>query len=564
MEMRRLHIDETLRRKLDKLIKKRAKKHKVQGVSVVVTDKHSNLYENYHGVVDEEGTHNSDDKKMMIGSTTKLLTALGILVLKDRGELKLDDDIKKHLKSFAIKSRFRDYTITIRDLMMHVSGIPSDDFDLITRKDKPLSSILESLANETMCARPRTMYAYSNLGYGLLGLIIETVSRKPYVDFMEEEIFEKLDVTFEFLHNSKMLEERKKAISQSFTASGKIVEDPLGTTISGGSSTYGKLSDLAKLLRFFLNNNEIGLIKKATFAEMMKRPEGEWTCAEDIVVGLGLMHDMRHFYGKDIGPVKGHGGNTIYHHSTFEFMSEEGFGVAVMTNSARGGVMSRNLTKDIMVHCLEQMGKRVPKKENPPAAIRSHHFDKHYVAISNKLMTSEGKMKKHSRLSFLKFIAKENDDGYIKPFPIGLARLPFIRKALHSIRFLPANINGERILYVEQRLKHFRRIISFFSEYEERTIPKSWLKACDKYQVIGNNKDLKNLFKKVRLKHKKGDLVLEMNALGSKNRYYLLPLNEKEAIIQGFGRGAKSTVALDKKSGRVQLNVYGITLEPKA
>ena len=562
--MKTLRMDETLRGKLDKMIKKQAKKYKVKGVSVVVTDKHSNLYENYHGVVDEEGTHNSDDKKMMIGSTTKLLTALGILVLKDRGELKLDDDIKDYLKSFEIKSRFSDYTITIRDLMMHVSGIPSDDFDLITRKDKPLSSILESLAEETMCARPRTMYAYSNLGYGLLGLIIETVSGKSYVQFMEEEIFKKLDVTFEFLYSSKMLEERKKAISRSFTASGKTVEDPLGTTISGGSSTYGKLSDLAKLLRFFLNNNEIELIKKETFAEMMKRPEGAWTCGEDIVVGLGLMHDMRHFYGKDIGPVKGHGGNTIYHHSTFEFMPEEGFGVAVMTNSARGGVMSRNLTKDIMINCLEQMGKRVHKKEDPPAAIRSHHFDKDYVAISNKLVTSEGTLKKHSRLSFLKFIAKLNCDGYIKPFPIGLARLPLIRKTLNSVRFLPSIINEEPVLYVEQRLKHFRRIVPFFSEYKARVIPTSWKEACDKYQVIGDNEDLKNLFKKVRLRHKKGDLVLEMNALGSKNRYYLLPLNEKEAIIQGFGRGAKSTVALDKKSGRVQLNVYGITLEPKA
>ena len=132
---------------------------------------------------------NTPQTVFRLGSITKQFTALAVMMLQERGQLRVSDPVCQYLTDCPATWQ----PLTIRHLLTHTSGIPSytgfPDFprtavlptsaaDMVGRlKDKPL----EFAAGEK--------FAYSNSGYYLLGLIIERASGKPYADFLRESIF---------------------------------------------------------------------------------------------------------------------------------------------------------------------------------------------------------------------------------------------------------------------------------------------------------------------------------------------------------------------------------------
>ena len=129
-------------------------------------------------------------------SVTKTFTSLAILQLAEKGKLSIDTSAKRYLSDFPYSS-----DITIRHLLAHSSGIPNPN---------PLSWIhLESEHNSfhrnaffdkifqshrKPISEPNTKFSYSNLGYFLLGQIIETVSGQTYEDYIRSNILEPLEI----------------------------------------------------------------------------------------------------------------------------------------------------------------------------------------------------------------------------------------------------------------------------------------------------------------------------------------------------------------------------------
>lgn len=118
-----------------------------------------------------------------ICSITKQFTAAGILKLSMQNKVAVTDNISKYFDT--VPSDKKD--ITIHQLLTHSSGLVSDvgdDYDTITEEEflkKVFKSQLISPVGET--------FNYSNLGYSLLALIIEKVSRMDYETFLNTEIF---------------------------------------------------------------------------------------------------------------------------------------------------------------------------------------------------------------------------------------------------------------------------------------------------------------------------------------------------------------------------------------
>ncbi|MBP6003165.1 MAG: serine hydrolase [Pyrinomonadaceae bacterium] len=120
---------------------------------------------------------------MDIGSLTKQFTAAAILKLEMQGKLSTEDTIGKFFYNVpADKSQ-----ITLHDLLRHSSGMVGDiggDYEKITREEflaKLMATPLESKVGEE--------FAYSNIGYSLLAMIVEKASGKRYEDFLYENLF---------------------------------------------------------------------------------------------------------------------------------------------------------------------------------------------------------------------------------------------------------------------------------------------------------------------------------------------------------------------------------------
>ena len=137
---------------------------------------------------------NSPTTKFRIGSITKQFTAVSILLLEERGRLKLSDPVSKYIPD--VPASWRD--ITIFHLLTHSSGIvsittfPPDELAL-WKPATPLE-LIARLRDKPVEFAPGSQAKYSNSGYILLGYIVEKVSGETYPSFLQHNIFGPLDM----------------------------------------------------------------------------------------------------------------------------------------------------------------------------------------------------------------------------------------------------------------------------------------------------------------------------------------------------------------------------------
>ncbi len=150
----------------------------------------------------------TDQAISSICSSSKVFTASAIMKLVDDGKLSLDQKVKDILPRFSIQGDDMD-AITVRSLLTHTSGVPGDtehsywsgpNHDFPSEDD-----FYNSLAHQKMAHRFDTKVEYSNIGFALLGQIIQIVSDKSYEDYIESEIFWPLGMTHSMVELPKDL-----------------------------------------------------------------------------------------------------------------------------------------------------------------------------------------------------------------------------------------------------------------------------------------------------------------------------------------------------------------------
>jgi CubicO group peptidase (beta-lactamase class C family) len=138
-----------------------------------------------------------------IASMTKVVTAIGILLLRDRGKLALDAPLKSFLSGFGDERLpTRDSRpIVLQDLLTHVGGFVTDDPWGDRQLAMPAETFDRMLAEgQNFAQPPRIAFEYSNLGYSILGRVIEKVTGETYPAFIEREILRSIGMahsTFE-------------------------------------------------------------------------------------------------------------------------------------------------------------------------------------------------------------------------------------------------------------------------------------------------------------------------------------------------------------------------------
>jgi CubicO group peptidase (beta-lactamase class C family) len=132
---------------------------------------------------------NSPSAKFRLGSITKQFTAASILLLEERGKLKVDDPVKKYMPDAPAAWD----KITLFNLLTHTSGIPSFTGFPDYVSQEPFSTTPEQLVtrfrDKPLDFQPGDKMSYSNSGYVLLGYLIEKISGESYEKFVQENIF---------------------------------------------------------------------------------------------------------------------------------------------------------------------------------------------------------------------------------------------------------------------------------------------------------------------------------------------------------------------------------------
>jgi CubicO group peptidase (beta-lactamase class C family) len=162
--------------------------------AVLVTKQNKVLLKKGYGMADREWTiANTPDTKFRIGSVTKQFTAACVLQLIEAGKLSPDDKLSKFYPDFP-----KGDSVTIHMLLNHTSGIASytdqKDFMSVATLSWPKDSMIAYFKNKPYNFSPGTKWAYNNSGYFLLGCIVEKVSGQSYETYLQQNIFNPLDM----------------------------------------------------------------------------------------------------------------------------------------------------------------------------------------------------------------------------------------------------------------------------------------------------------------------------------------------------------------------------------
>ena len=218
------------------------------------------LYANAFGLSDlVTGTENTVDTKFHIASVAKTFTAFAVLLLEERNQLSLEDDIRDYLPEIPDFGE----TITINHLLHHTSGLrnwsPLFAMQGITEDDEiDHLQVYELLTQQRELNHPPgARETYSNSNYYLLARIIEQITGQGFPDFAQEKIFAPLEMKETFFQQN--LEEPEAGLAWGHSAfdGERFNRDMPRHNVYGASKLITTLSDFA-LWEANLSNPVVG------------------------------------------------------------------------------------------------------------------------------------------------------------------------------------------------------------------------------------------------------------------------------------------------------------------
>ncbi|MFP3595077.1 serine hydrolase domain-containing protein [Chryseobacterium sp. SIMBA_029] len=208
------------RKNLDHLFQQ-AQQSKAFNGNVLVAQHGKILYEKALGRADASGTIPLNNKyRFHIGSIAKEFNAVGIMMLKEQGELKLDDPISKFLPELPAWA----HTIKIIHLLQYTSGLPQIKWNEVKQDSDNMLALQKT---ESLDFEPGTKYDYNNNNVFLQRRIIEKIANMPFNSFVAQKILEPLGIKNGLIDPN----EKEKLFAKSYNNKGK--QDPIIYNISG-------------------------------------------------------------------------------------------------------------------------------------------------------------------------------------------------------------------------------------------------------------------------------------------------------------------------------------------
>jgi D-alanyl-D-alanine carboxypeptidase len=233
-------------------------------------------------------------------SCTKIVTAIAVLQLKEQGKLRLSDSVTAFLPFFKVQyPSMTSRTITIQHLLTHSSGLPDAHFRIMSWVHHDGSPSLNQTAMvedvlpeySTLVFEPGDHAEYTNIGYMVLGAIIEKLTGETYEEYVRKNILEPLGMKHtDFLYTKAMEPDEAGGAHPLFDLWTPLIPFVAGSyvrDISNGhiwlkrvyndqtppSGLIGPASDAARLLSAYLNGGELDghrILSRESISEMSR------------------------------------------------------------------------------------------------------------------------------------------------------------------------------------------------------------------------------------------------------------------------------------------------------
>ena len=537
------------------------KRENVVGAGYAIFDDKGVIWQDSYGFANKTThEHTSFTTKFLIGSVTKVFTAVAILQLHEKGILHIDSCVSFYLPEFAINQRFKtSKPITIRDVLTHHAGLPSDIF-LHKFAEKPpyFSEILNYLNHQSTCFPAGEIKSYSNIGYALLGILIERASGVTYPSYIEKNILSPLGMENSGFYLST---EIKNKISSAYNIESKeSVELPIFDVPAG--AIYSTVEDMSKFGKSFLNK-ENPILKPETIELMFEIQNKEIQL--DLLDKSAICFNLKNKAG-ELGRVLEHGGATLYHRAEFYIAPDAKIGGIMLSNSPQGVKNAWKLNEQFMVeytkkHAIGIEPNTIPKKHFNFTSIKDKNLKSYVGDYVMPGMNCEFQWK-HDNI----YATVQSNSFYLLPkddhsFAAAKRYLGIMFKS-KDYHFFLEEVNGEK-LFIQAMPWGDLSIIG--NQIIKKPIPPNWEQRIGKYEITNLSAGEVQMIKDIEIIQKNGLLVLKYTANAFANtadatEMTLDIMDNSTAFTMGLGRGGGEGVVFnyDDASKSERFEYYGL------
>ncbi|NQZ05960.1 MAG: beta-lactamase family protein [Algicola sp.] len=308
----------------------------VPGISIAVGIQGETVWAAGYGYADIDKQKTiAINTQFRIGSTSKALTSLALGQLLQSKQLQLDDAIGKYLPNLPKALR----QITVRQLASHQSGIRSYGHCLCLPSDEyynndeytSVSEAIETFIHDPLLFQPGENFAYSSYNYTLLSAVMEQVADKPFLQLMQNQVFEPLGMSETAADHAKATIPYQASFYNTGYGHYQLAYTVNNSNKWAGGGFLSTPSDLVKMANQLLSGNYLQADTLALLFEPQKLNNGDVNPQQ---YALGWRHSTKSIDGNEKVHYVHHGGTAAGSTSLLIMFPESHLAVSVLINGS--------------------------------------------------------------------------------------------------------------------------------------------------------------------------------------------------------------------------------------
>ncbi len=340
-------------KKIDLYVTKAMQEFEVPGISIAVVKDGEVVFTKGYGVLEKGKSKKVDSQTLFaIASNTKAFTATCLALLKEEGEIKWEDKVIDHLPWFRLSQPYVTHEFTVKDLLVHRSGLGLGAGDLLWWPPSTYTQdeIVRRLRYIPLKTSFRSTYAYDNVLYLVAGKVIEAKSGLSWEEFVQQKILYPIGMISSTVHGVHFTQKDNVAAPHA-RINGKIVtvEPFLKKNIGPAGGIMSNAEDMAQ---WMITQLDSGRVKKGKRLFSKETTKELWSIVTPIPIGsipLNFKSIQPNFSGYALGfGIRDYRGYKIVTHtgglpgyvSRLTMLPEKEIGIIVLTNQESGAAFN--------------------------------------------------------------------------------------------------------------------------------------------------------------------------------------------------------------------------------
>lgn len=364
--------------RMEQLLEEKRRQSGVPGMSVVIVKDDKIVYAKGFGMRDvEKNLPVTAETIFPIGSNTKAFTGMLLAMSADDGKLSFADSPRKYLPYFKLQDAEADKKITLRDLMIHNSGLAETDLiwqlGTLNRHE-----VIRALSQAKPTAAFGERFQYQNIMVSAAGEAIARAHNSTWERLVSRRIFKPLGMTRTVLSLPAMTRSKNYAFGYRYDQATKKAErlpyrrESATSSIAPAGAIYSNADEMGNWLRLMLNGGMYDgkrLVSEKNFGEIVS-PQLKNINNSGVDYGLGWF-----ILNRKGSQVLQHGGSIDGFRAKIALMPEERLGFVILTNShitpllAPGTIGGGTAEEIIWSNLLDEpQTEETPVSKNPSSA----------------------------------------------------------------------------------------------------------------------------------------------------------------------------------------------------